>query len=124
MGMLPWDWLSLLLCLVLCCIFSRLITVMGIGKHRRKEGKEGSPPCLWKEIPSILLGDPCLLLELRLCCSQHWLRESWRNIGFAWKRLNQEQFPRAVPALHRVHVGIEAFVHMGKVCYPVRVKSV
>lgn len=123
--MLPWDWISLLLCLVLCCIFSRLITIIGIGKHRRKEGrKEGSSPCLWKEVSSILLGDPCLLLELRLCCSQHCLRESWRDIGLTSKCLNQEQFPRAVPALHRVLIGIEAFVHMGKVCYPVRVKSV
>lgn len=53
--MLPCYWISLLFLLVWCCIFSRLITIMGIGKHRKKEG---SAPCLWMEIPSVLLGDP------------------------------------------------------------------
>lgn len=47
--------------LVLCCIFSWLVTVMRIGKHRRKEG---SPPCLWKEVSSILCSQHCVLGSL------------------------------------------------------------
>lgn len=52
--MLPWGWVSLLVSLVLCCIFSRLVAVNGDWRAQ----KEGSAPCLWKEAPSILLGDP------------------------------------------------------------------
>lgn len=65
MEILLWDGISLLFFLV-WCIFSRLVAVKGIGKHRKEEG---SSPCLWKGILSILLGGSCLVLGLRLGCS-------------------------------------------------------